>query len=78
MDAFSHSCSSSKTALGEFKCSMAAAKGFRERSIPITLVQSAKASMIDWIAEEEDVDCPVDDMRKMFVQVLAFRGNVQK
>ena len=42
---------------------MVVAKGLLERSIPVTLVYSAKASMIDWIVEAEDVACPVDDMR---------------
>jgi hypothetical protein len=33
---------------------MVAAKGFSERSIPITLVHLAKASIMDWIVVEVD------------------------
>ena len=38
----------------EFNCSSDAAKGFLERSIPVILAWSAKASIINWTLEMED------------------------
>lgn len=48
---------------GESKSSSSAAKGFSERSVPVIFVKSAKASMINWELEVEDVACPTDDMK---------------
>jgi hypothetical protein len=52
-------------ASGEFDCSTMAANGLLEMSILVILMKSARASSrIDWNLEEEDVACPVDDMKK--------------
>jgi len=47
---------------GELKSWILSAKGFLERSIPVWLAWSTKASMINWKLEGAVVVSPVDDM----------------
>ena len=49
-------------------CSIAVAKGFLERSIPVIFAYSSKASVINWMLDDEDdedVACTVEDMEAM-------------
>ena len=40
--------------------------------MPVTLAWSAKASIINWMLEGEDVGCPVDDMKTLATSCLRF------
>jgi len=62
---FSRSWSSSRIASGVLKCWIFSANGFFERSVPVWLAYSAKASMISWRLGLGVVVWPVDDMKTM-------------